>query len=80
MWSRQDSDKDDTAENPTEVVAGLPPKNKKVLAALDTIFCQFQFQGMNMDLYFKEEKYMLDNMSKHIKQTATIILSYFKSK
>jgi len=76
VQSRQEGD--DTVENPTEGVTGLPPKNKEVLAALDTIRRQFQFQGMDMDLYFKVEKHMLHSMSKHVKQTT--IESYFKSK
>ena len=78
MQSRKEGGKDDTAENPTKAVSDLSPKSKEALASLDTIRWQFQFQGMNMDFYFKLEKCMLDSMFKHIKQTT--IESYFKSK
>ena len=68
MWrshAEQTRWQDNTTENPTEGVTGLPPKNKEVLAALDTIRQQFQFQ--EMESYFKVEKHMLDSMSKHVK-------------
>ena len=81
MQSRKEGGEDDTAENrpqKTQKTRRRHRKNKEVVAWLDAMRRQFQFQGMNMDLYFKLKKCMLDNMFKRIKETTTE--SYFKSK
>ena len=56
MQSRKEGGEDDTAENrpqKTQKTRRRHRKNKEVVAWLDAMRRQFQFQGMNMDLYFK---------------------------
>jgi len=55
-------------ESGANVIIMIPPKNREVLHALDTIRRQLLFEGADINTFFRLEKEMQESMQQNIKQ------------
>ena len=75
LQNNQAENDDADEENFANATAVIPPKNKKVLHALDIIRQRLQFERENVDTFLWLERKMQDSMQNKIKERT--IAQYF---
>ena len=69
LQNNQVENKDANEECSADTTAVMSPKNKEVIYEFDIIRRRLQFEGENMDAFFRLERKMQDSMQNKIKQT-----------